>query len=42
MDEGLVYFDSMSLFHDVSPTVEHYACMVDFLVVLAICVKQRS
>ncbi len=27
--EGLVYFDSMSLVHNVSPTVEHYACMVD-------------
>jgi pentatricopeptide repeat protein len=29
VDGGLVYFDSMSLVHDVSPTVEHYACMVD-------------
>ncbi len=29
VDEGLVYFDSMSLVHHVSPTVEHYACMVD-------------
>jgi len=28
VDEGLVYFDSMSLVHDVSPTVERYACMV--------------
>ncbi|CAN5952740.1 unnamed protein product [Sphagnum jensenii] len=29
VDGGLVYFDSMGLVHDVSPTVEHYACMVD-------------
>jgi len=29
VDGGLVYFDSISLVHDVSPTVEHYACMVD-------------
>jgi hypothetical protein len=29
VDGGLVYFDSISLVHDVSTTVEHYACMVD-------------
>ncbi|KAJ7520278.1 hypothetical protein O6H91_20G076300 [Diphasiastrum complanatum] len=31
VDEGRYVFDSMCKDHDVSPTKEHYACMVDLL-----------
>jgi pentatricopeptide repeat protein len=29
--EGLQYFESMSQDHTITPTIEHYACMVDLL-----------
>ncbi|KAJ7569148.1 hypothetical protein O6H91_01G063500 [Diphasiastrum complanatum] len=32
VDEGRYVFDSMCKDHDVTPTKEHYACMVDLLV----------
>jgi pentatricopeptide repeat protein len=31
LDEGLQYFESMGFVYNKSPTVEHYACMVDLL-----------
>jgi pentatricopeptide repeat protein len=31
VDEGLCYFNSMGSVYSISPTVEHYACMVDLL-----------
>eukprot|EP01018_Ginkgo_biloba_P031942 Gb_37802 [translate_table: standard] len=31
VDEGWHYFDSMSQDHNIIPSVEHYACMVDIL-----------
>ncbi len=31
VDEGLQYFESMGFVYNKSPTVEHYACMVDLL-----------
>eukprot|EP01018_Ginkgo_biloba_P003535 Gb_32077 [translate_table: standard] len=31
VDEGLQYFDRMSQDHHISPSMEHYACMVDLL-----------
>ncbi|XP_057872605.1 pentatricopeptide repeat-containing protein At4g02750-like [Cryptomeria japonica] len=31
VDEGLRYFDSMSHDHSITPTVDHYSCMVDLL-----------
>jgi pentatricopeptide repeat protein len=31
VDEGLCYFNSMGSIYSISPTVEHYACMVDLL-----------
>jgi pentatricopeptide repeat protein len=31
VDEGLVYFDSMSSIYGISATTEHYACVVDLL-----------
>lgn len=31
IDEGWKYFDSMSSDYNITPTVEHYSCMVDLL-----------
>eukprot|EP00250_Pteridium_aquilinum_P017133 c23471_g2_i1 orf=1133-3049(-) len=31
VDEGLCYFDSMQRDHRITPSAEHYACMVDIL-----------
>ncbi|KAL5859552.1 hypothetical protein ACOSQ4_000848 [Xanthoceras sorbifolium] len=31
VDEGWKYFDSMSANIDITPTIEHYSCMVDLL-----------
>ncbi len=31
VDEGLHYFEFMSLVHHISTTVEHYACIIDLL-----------
>eukprot|EP01018_Ginkgo_biloba_P007209 Gb_35258 [translate_table: standard] len=31
VDEGHIYFESMSGKHGITPTVEHYTCMVDLL-----------
>ncbi len=31
VDEGLVYFDSMSSIYGISAMAEHYACIVDLL-----------
>eukprot|EP01018_Ginkgo_biloba_P025327 Gb_09957 [translate_table: standard] len=31
VDEGRLYFDSMSREHYIAPAVDHYACMVDLL-----------
>ncbi len=31
VDEGLVYFDSMSSIYGISATAEHYACIIDLL-----------
>lgn len=31
VNEGWKYFDGMSTYHNVNPTIEHYSCMVDLL-----------
>ncbi|CAI9101121.1 OLC1v1038375C1 [Oldenlandia corymbosa var. corymbosa] len=31
IDEGWKYFDSMKIHYDITPTIEHYSCMVDLL-----------
>lgn len=31
VDEGFLYFDSMSHDHGITPTMDHYACMIDLL-----------
>eukprot|EP01018_Ginkgo_biloba_P010366 Gb_40888 [translate_table: standard] len=31
VDEGRFYFDSMSQYHCIAPTADHYACMIDLL-----------
>lgn len=31
VDEGWKYFDGMSMYYNIIPTIEHYSCMVDLL-----------
>jgi pentatricopeptide repeat protein len=31
VDEGFLYFDAMSQDHGITPTMDHYACMIDLL-----------
>lgn len=31
VDEGFLYFDAMSQYHGITPTMDHYACMIDLL-----------
>jgi pentatricopeptide repeat protein len=31
VNEGWKYFDRMSTYHSINPTIEHYSCMVDLL-----------
>ncbi|KAF6173005.1 hypothetical protein GIB67_006381 [Kingdonia uniflora] len=31
VDEGWKYFDSMKTYYEITPTLEHYSCMVDLL-----------